>query len=54
MDETITISKDDLMTAQAKVLTQMTLEVPEVLSIVGILTSYSALLVRKLFNEKEE
>lgn len=54
MDETITISRDDLMTAQAKVLTEMTLAVPEVLLISGILTSYSARLVRKLFDKKEE
>lgn len=54
MDETITISKDDLMTAQAELLTEMMLEVPEVLLINGILTSYSALLVKKLFNEKED
>lgn len=54
MNETITISKDDLMTAQAEVLTGMTLEVPEVLSISGVLITVSALLVKKLFDKKED
>ena len=54
MDKTITISKDDLMAAEAKVLTGMTLEMLEVLLISNVLTRFSALLVKKLFDEKED
>lgn len=54
MDKTITISKNDLMTAEASVLTGMTLERPEVILIVDILTEFSARLVKELFDEKED
>ena len=54
MDKTITISKDDLMKVEAKILTEMTLDVPEILLISNILTEFSAFLVKKLFYEKED
>lgn len=54
MDKTITISEDDLMRAEANVLTGMRLKMPEVLLISDVLTTFSALLVKKLFDEKED
>lgn len=54
MDKTITISEDDLMEAEAKVLTEMMLKMPEVLLISNVLTKFSAFLVKKLFDEKED
>ena len=54
MDKIIIISKNDLTTAEVSVLTRMTLEGPKVLLIMGILTEFSARLVKELFDEKED
>lgn len=54
MNKTITISEDDLMEAEANVLTEMVLKTPKIALISGVLTTFSALVVEKLFNEKED
>lgn len=54
MDKTITISENDLTTAEVSVLTRMTLEGPELILIGDILTEFSARLVKELFDEKED
>lgn len=54
MDKPITISKKDLITAEASVLAEMALERNEVLLIMAVLTDFSSRLVKKLFDEKED
>ena len=42
MNKTITISEDDLMEAEANVLTEMVLKTPEIALISGVLTTFRA------------
>lgn len=54
MNKTITISEDDLVAAEASVLAEMELKTPEIALISGVLTIFSALVGKKLFDEKED